>query len=195
MVQQFAAAASDPALGNSIRLATKRHKKHKIKVIEKSFCAYLFCAFCAFLWLSSFILLFCGIMKPMMRNTGYNTIHLLRLTKVFLYLKMLDMYFGEHFPGNADTYEKPDVANHEGKTWKANYDKVNMYQAFNRNPVNFVDPMGETITKEAQARGYNDFVVKSFFSVLQRIFMETGLERELPILEVYRMSRRRNCSK
>ncbi len=82
------------------------------------------CAFCAFLWLSSFELLFCGIIKPMMRNTGYNPIHLLRLQVVFLYLKMLEMYFGEHVPGNADTYEKPDVADHEGETWKAHYDKV-----------------------------------------------------------------------
>ncbi|MCP4214654.1 MAG: hypothetical protein GY765_08350, partial [bacterium] len=65
----------------------------------------------------------------MMWNTGYKTIHLLCLQVVVFQLKLLDMYFGEHVPGNADTYEKPDVAEnhaeeHTGKTWNAQYDKV-----------------------------------------------------------------------
>ncbi len=92
-----------------------------------------------FLWLFSFKVLFCGMMKPMMWKTGYRTIHLLHLHLVVFQLKLPDIYFREHVPGNADTYQKPDVAEnhaaeHEGKNWKAQYDKVG--NLLNKRPEN-----------------------------------------------------------
>jgi RHS repeat-associated protein len=50
-------------------------------------------------------------------------------------------------------------------------DSMNMYQAFNQNPVNFVDPMGELIYLTGEDP-------KSDFEIFKNIFVQMGISRE-----------------